>query len=119
MNLNPALLVERDLLNRHFLKANNVTKKQMQDYLSGHVLEEGFRSFEPDKQIRCDDLLLALFPLLKRISEEPEEGWIRYILDGTLSQLFPEGKEFQESRERKLARNIIFQFYFEASKFQL
>ena len=62
MNLNPALLVERDLLNRHFLKANNVTKKQMQEYLSGHVLEEGFRSFEPDKEIHCDDLLLALFP---------------------------------------------------------
>lgn len=109
MNLNPALLVERDLLNRHFLKANNVTKKQMQEYLSGHVLEEGFQSFEPEKEIQCDDLLLALFPLLKRISEEPEGGWIRYILDGTLSQLFPEGKEFQESRELKLAKNIIFQ----------
>lgn len=122
-----AKLVERDLLSRHFLKANSITKKQMQKYLSGQVLEEGFRGLErsdgwqtkrapvgdgrKEKSValRCDDLVSALLPLLRRISDDPENGWCQYILDTSLQLLFPQGEEFQESREMKLVKNIILQ----------
>ncbi len=112
MNPSPAALVERDLLSRHFLKANNVTKKQMQEYLSGHVLEEGFRGWQtkrPPATLRCHDLVAALSPLLQRISREPEKSWCQYILDTTLQILFPKGKEHPEPRDMKLVRNIILQ----------
>ena len=51
----------------------------------------------------------ALLPLLRRISHDPENGWCQYILDTSLQLLFPQGEEFQESREMKLAKNIILQ----------
>jgi nicotinic acid mononucleotide adenylyltransferase len=119
-----AAVVERDLLSRHFLKANNVTKKQMREYLSDHVLEEGFRGLERGDgwqtkrpaamdssrvTLQCHDLVPALLPLLRRIVDDPESGWCQYILDTTLQLLFPQGEELHESRRMRLAKNIILQ----------
>ena len=107
-----------------FFEANNVTKKQMREYLSDHVLEEGFRGLERGDgwqtkrpaamdssrvTLQCHDLVPALLPLLRRIVDDPESGWCQYILDTTLQLLFPQGEELHESRRIRLAKNIILQ----------
>src|SRR5674476_1494554 len=101
--------IERDLLNRQFLKYNNISKKEMQEILANNDWVITFDKLKNNEIINCKKIINCISPILNRITSEPELGWEQYIIDLTIKQLFPEGVYEEENKENRICRSIILQ----------
>lgn len=84
----------KDLINRltdkQFLKITKLSKKAVLELiqLSDSWKEDLKTILEKDK-VSCKDVLTLCKTPLSSLCEEPKEGWLHYIYDYTLKQLFP------------------------------
>jgi len=101
--------VERNLSSRHFLKYNNISKKEMQGILENNDWVITFDKLKNNEIINCKKIINCISPILNRITSEPEMGWEQYIIDLTIKQLFPEGVYEEENKENRICRSVILQ----------
>jgi nicotinic acid mononucleotide adenylyltransferase len=110
----------KDLINRltdkQLLKAAKLSKKAMLELiqLSDRWKEDMKEILEKDK-ISCKDVLILCEKALSSLCDEPKEGWLHYIYDDILKQLFP-GKT---PRNRESSFDAGRLFYLEVLRFFL
>lgn len=85
----------KDLINRltdkQFLKAIKLSKKAMIELIQlSESWKEDIKAILEKDKIKCKDVLTLCEKALSFLCEEPKEGWLHYINDYTLKQLFPE-----------------------------
>ncbi len=77
------------LLQRPSLQRMHVSQKVLRAWLQ----ETGFRgrvSTLLQNTYDCESLLECCLPVMQKISEQPEQGWLPYIYNALLGRLFPE-----------------------------
>ena len=78
------------LTDKQFLKSVKLSKKAMLELLQSDYWNESIKSVFDKEKVECKDVLKICENALTSISVEPEEGWLNYIYDSILHQLFPE-----------------------------
>lgn len=108
-------LVNR-LTDKQFLKTIKLSKKAMLELiqLSENWKENVKAMIEKDK-ISCRDVLSLCETALSSLSDEPKEGWLHYIYDNILKQMFP-GKSRKKTDNSYDAGKL---FYLEVLRFFL
>jgi len=83
-------LVSR-LTDRQFLKTIKLSKKAMLELIQiSESWKEDMKTILEKDKVSCKDVLNLCEKALSFLSEEPKEGWLHYIYNDTLKQLFPE-----------------------------
>jgi len=81
--------VLRDALTeRKFLKRAEIDKSEAESYLQD--IEEICNAIVSGGTISCTAVCSAFMPVLNRICREPAEGWLKYLFEYTLDELYPE-----------------------------
>jgi hypothetical protein len=109
-------LVNR-LTDKQYLKNIKLSKKSMLELIQlSENWKEDMKDFLDKDKISCRDVLSLCEPALAALSEEPKEGWLHYIYEYTIRQLFP-------GRSPKNAENSSYDagrlFYLETLRFFL
>lgn len=82
-------LTER-LTERKFLKTVGLTKKEMQELLRNGDWRGQIIQMAKADRICCKSVLVVCEKILSMLSPMPEKGWLDYIFQHTLNQMFPE-----------------------------
>lgn len=82
-------LVNR-LTDKQYLKNIKLSKKSMLELIqSSENWKEDMKAILEKDKISCRDVLSLCGPALASLSAEPKEGWLHYIYEDTIRQLFP------------------------------
>ncbi len=108
-------LVNR-LTDKQFLKNIKLSKKAMLELIqSSEHWKDDMRTIMEKDRVSCRDVLNLCETALSSLSDEPKEGWLHYIYDYILKQLFP-GKPSRKSENPHEAGRL---FYLEVLRFFL
>lgn len=81
--------LERSLTDKTFLKRLKLSKKAMTALLARNNWKEKARELEA-RRADCAEVLNQSREIMKQLSPEPEEGWLSYIYQDTIAEMFPE-----------------------------
>lgn len=87
-------LVYKELINnlteKKFLRSIRFSKKKMMELIYGENWREKIGVIIEQEIVSCKDVLKICETTLNSLSDEPENGWLEYIYDNILNQLFSE-----------------------------
>lgn len=92
------------LTDKQFLKVVKLPKKAMLELLQSENWKENIKSVIEDEKIVCKKILSICENSLNAISVEPGEGWLTYIYNYALHQLFPENAAFKVIKAHEAGR---------------
>lgn len=79
------------LTDRQFLKAVKLSKKAMLELIQqSESWKADIKTVMEKDKVSCRDVLNFCQPALSSLSEEPKDGWLHYIYDAAMRQLFPD-----------------------------
>lgn len=91
--------LEQNLTDKKFLRKTGMSKQRMLSLLAEDNWKEKASFFAEQGCITCTEVMEAARRTLNRISEEPKQGWLSYIYEDTIWELFPDGMGQQPGRE--------------------
>lgn len=83
--------IEKELLNKEFLKQVKVTRKNMVRLIGSEQFKETLAKMIKDHSFHCNDVFALMSPFFELQQEKLERGdWLGYIYQYTLNLSFPE-----------------------------
>lgn len=91
--------IEANLTDKKFTKKIGVPKKAVLEFLKADDWKNKADFFE-NQDVDCRLVLDTVRGTLDQLSDEPEEGWLRFIYAETMADMFPESYEHRADGDR-------------------
>ncbi len=111
--------VERNLLDRAFLNEVGMSKKAMVEALSAVDWRKAIGDFRFGESVAgnikdgmynvgkvCGDVLDVVRPAMDKLSDEPKQGWLKYVMDYCIGELFPDKPVFNSDVKYEVAMKL-------------
>lgn len=100
--------LEKNLTEKKFLKRIKLSKKTMNGLLAQNNWKKKAEQLAENKRINCGGVLSQAAETMAKLSPEPDEGWLVYIYESTIAELFPGS----ESQNRKTEAFTAAKFFY-------
>ncbi len=111
MNHTLEKIAEHRIMSRKFLRNMKLEKKDMIKLLSATGWRKQLTELARRKDITARGLEQALEPVLGRIAQEPDGGWLEFFCNAIRASLYPENFEIELTPERKRAAWFFLENY--------
>lgn len=100
--------IERELLNRDFLKRVKVTRKVMSYIIGDDVFKSKLAKMIKNQNYHCNDVFNLLAPFFETLPIEKDRAdWLKYIYQFTLSCSFPEAVSIKLDSDKNRAAEVF------------
>lgn len=103
--------LEERLTAKSFLKNMNMTKKAMVKLLSESQWKKNVKNLAEEEKFSASDLLEALRPSMDALCKAPGEGWLAYICEDIVAELYPENFSSVSDDDRRRGKLFFLENY--------
>lgn len=100
--------IEQNLTAKPFLKRIGLSKKSMYGILAENNWKQRAAEMAGSSGISCGQVLDLAAETMEKFSPEPEEGWLSYIYEDIISELFPEDTSQERKKEGLQAGKLFY-----------
>ena len=99
--------LEKNILDRHFLKQHQITRQQVKVWLASDAFNTHLSLMMANKSFHCKDALELIKPFLNRFTYDLEDQeWLNYFYQYALHHSFPEAVSIELLKERKMPSEL-------------
>lgn len=88
--------LEQNLTDKKFLRRVKMSKKRMISLLTSNDWKQKIALFIKNGDLTCTNVLTAAQETLEQLSPTPKQGWLHYIYEVTIQELFPDNHPQEE-----------------------
>ena len=96
-------MAEHKIMSRRFLRNLKMEKKDMIKLLSSAGWRRRLTELAREKDFTAAGMVQALEPVLERLTDPPEDGWLHFICDSVTASLYPENFSAEVTEDRRRA----------------
>ncbi|MCI7302761.1 MAG: hypothetical protein MR704_13680 [Clostridia bacterium] len=100
--------LEKNLTEKQFLKRIKLSKKTMNSLLSQNNWKKKAEQMAEKKGISCFSVLVLAEATMEELSPKPEEGWLAYVYEDTIAELFPGNDSQNRKNETYKAAKLFY-----------
>ena len=99
------------LTSKNFLKNIDMDRRAMTALMEASGWKSAMQRLLEEESFSAEALLGTLKPAMDGFGAEPDEGWLKYICDDIVADIYPENFSVPDNRERKKGKLFFLENY--------